>query len=103
MDELSRQRLKHNEAVFRTVNEEIDDLGKNAGGNTYVCECADVACTATIRLPHAEYSRIRSDRNHFVVKPGHEVPEIERVVERSPSHLVVDKGQSRPKIELSTT
>jgi hypothetical protein len=103
MDELSRQRLKHNEAVFRTVNEEIDDLGTSGGGNTYVCECADVACTATIRLPHPEYTRIRSQPDHFLVKPGHELPEIERVVERKPDHLVVDKGQSRPKIELSTT
>jgi hypothetical protein len=29
------------------------------------------------------------------VKPGHEVPKIERVVERTPDHLVVDKGRSR--------
>jgi hypothetical protein len=95
MDELARQRLKHNEEVFRTVNEEIDDLGASGGGNAYVCECADVACTATIRLAHTEYTRIRSHRDHFVVKPGHEVPKIERVVERTPDHLVVDKGRSR--------
>jgi hypothetical protein len=93
MDDISRQRLKHNEAVFRAVNEEIDDLGTSGGGNSYVCECADDACTATIRLPHAEYTRIRSQRNHFIVKPGHEVPTIERVVERAPDHLVVDKGR----------
>jgi hypothetical protein len=93
MDDISRQRLKHNEAVFRAVNEEIDDLGTSSGGNTYVCECADVACTATIRLPHAEYTRIRSKQSHFIVKPGHEVPTIERVVERASGHLVVDKSR----------
>jgi hypothetical protein len=92
MDELSRQRLKHNEAVFRTVNEEIDDLGARGDGNSYVCECADAACAATIRLPHAEYTRIRSQPSHFIVKPGHEVPTIERVVEHAPDHLVVDKS-----------
>jgi hypothetical protein len=93
MDEISRQRLKHNEAVFRAVNEEIDDLGTSGGGNTYVCECADAACTATIRLPHADYTRVRSQKNHFIVKPGHEVPAIERVVGRGPDHLVVDKSR----------
>lgn len=92
MDDLSRQRLKHNEAVFRTVNEEIDDLGASGNEHAYVCECADTACTATIRLPHDDYRRIRSQRNHFVVVPGHEVPEVERVVERAFDHLVVEKN-----------
>jgi hypothetical protein len=92
MDELSQHRLKHNEAIFRTVNEEIDSLRGQGDGNAYVCECADVACSATIRLPHDEYRRIRSQRNHFVVVPGHELPEIERIVERTDNYLVVEKG-----------
>jgi hypothetical protein len=92
MDELSQQRLRHNEEIFRTVNEEIDSLRGHGDGNAYVCECADVACSATLRLPHDEYRRIRSQRNHFLVVPGHELPAIERVVERGATHLVVDKG-----------
>ena len=92
MDDLTRQRLKRNEAVFRTVNEEIDDLESRFGAMSYVCECADISCSETIRLTHAEYRRIRDEPAHYLIVPGHEVPEIEDVVERRDDHLVVDKS-----------
>jgi hypothetical protein len=91
MDDLARQRLKHNEAVFRSVNDEIDELGAPRSGTAFVCECADAACTATIWLSHGQYRRVRAEPGHFVVVPGHEVPEVETVVERAEDHLVVKK------------
>jgi hypothetical protein len=92
MDELTKQRLKQNETVFRAVNDEIDDLGAPDSRIAYVCECADVSCSETVRLDRADYRRIQAQRGHFVVVPGHEVPEIEDVVERDSDHLVVDKS-----------
>lgn len=93
MDDLTRRRLKHNEAVFRTINDEIDELGAGGSRSTraFVCECADPSCTATLRLTHAEYEHIRSEPKHYILIPGHQVPEIEDVVEQSPDHIVVEK------------
>ena len=94
MDDLTRQRLKRNEALFPTVNDEIDDLESRFGATAYVCECADISCSETIWLTHAEYRRIREQPAHYVIVPGHEMPEIEEVVERSDDHLVVDTGEN---------
>ncbi len=92
MDELTRKRLEHNEEVFRVVNDELDGRAAlRKIPRAYLCECADLACDETIALTHAEYRELRARRSHFVVIPGHEVPELERVVERQRSHFVVQK------------
>lgn len=76
--------------LFRAINEEIDDAG-NGRAREYVCECADTACTETIRLTHEEYEAIRADDDRYVLVPGHEVEGLEDVVRREPDHLVVEK------------
>jgi hypothetical protein len=43
------------------------------------------------RANDAEYERIRSAPTHFVVLPGHEIPAVERVVERTGGYVVVKK------------
>ena len=90
MDEVTRKRLEHNEQVFRAVNEEIDDAAEGAA-RAYVCECADAACTETIRLTELEYRAVRADPNRYVVLPGHEVVGLEQVVQREADHLLVEK------------
>ena len=90
MDDVTRKRLEHNEAVFRAINEEIDEAA-NGGARGYVCECADTACSESIRLAHEEYQAIRADPDRYVLVPGHEVAELEDVVRREPDHLVVEK------------
>jgi hypothetical protein len=91
MDDLTRRRLERNEAVFRAVNEEIDGHGPDDSAHAYVCECADLRCRETIILTHDEYRRVRQVPSQFAIVQGHEVPEIERVVARLESHLVVEK------------
>lgn len=91
MDELTRRRLEHNEQVFKSVNEEIDDRSDDAGVAEYVCECSDTGCSAIIRLTHQQYEHVRSEPNWYAVLPGHEVPEVERVVEALDGHLIVEK------------
>ncbi len=90
MDEVTRKRLEHNEAVFRAINEEIDDASYG-GSRDYVCECADAACTETIHLTQEEYRAVRADPDRFVLVPGHEVDGLEDVVRRESDHLVVEK------------
>ena len=92
MDELTRRRLEHNEAVFKSVNEEIEGRSEDSPrAQEYVCECADTGCSATIRLTHPQYEHVRSEPNWYAVLPGHEVPEVERVVETFDEYLIVQK------------
>ena len=92
MDELTRKRLEHNEAVFKSVNEEIDERAEDSPRTPeYVCECADAGCSATIRLSHAQYEHVRREPNWYAVLPGHEVPEVERVVQTFDDYLIVQK------------
>lgn len=91
VDDLTRKRLEHNEAVFRAINEELDDASTGSARD-YLCECADAMCTERIRLTRSEYRAIRAEPDRYVLVPGHELPELEEVVRREPDHLVVDKG-----------
>ena len=38
-----------------------------------------------------EYEALRAKATRFAVAPGHEIPDIERVVARHPSYFVVEK------------
>ena len=56
------------------------------------CECgAFPACDAKLSLPLEGYERVRSQDDRFAVAPGHESPELETVVERTETWLIVDK------------
>lgn len=92
MDDLTRRRLEHNEAVFRAANEEIDERSDADGLVPYVCECATADCAETVPLSRGAYAAVRSSPHRYLVVPGHERPELEQVVERHEGYLVVDKG-----------
>jgi hypothetical protein len=91
------ERAVENESVFRRVNEEIAATAA-AGGDgaaaTFVCECSDPSCHATIELTQVEYAWIRSHPTYFVVTAGHEQRPDERtarVVRYALAHTVVEK------------
>jgi hypothetical protein len=84
-------RVAHTEALFRDVNERIAESADrfNAGDAEFVCECADPACAERIPATLNQYEEVRSDGTHFMLAPGHELPELERVVRRPHKRLVV--------------
>jgi hypothetical protein len=88
-------RLIQNEILFRKVNERINDLqGDRCPDDIdFMCECADVQCMKVIRLSPRAYQRVRRDPSYFFVLPGHEMPEVEDVVERHQTYLVVEKHE----------
>ena len=96
------ERLAKNEALLREVNERIHDVGQGLqvlpddGQLDFRCECGRPECDLFVHLMAFDYQRVRADNDRFVVVPGHEDPEIERVVERSQGYVVVDK---RPQAE----
>jgi hypothetical protein len=47
-----------------------------------------------MELSVEEYEEIRSDPRRFVVKPGHELPDFERVVEQEGYYVVQKVGDA---------
>ena len=79
------EQLGANEALVREVNETVAEVAETYGPQEPVevlCECADTFCAASIMLTSVEYEGVRAVSNHFVVKPDHVLPDIERIVER---------------------
>ena len=94
-------RQARNETLHREVNERRAEMDKHAdagwaGGSDelfeFLCECgAGDGCTERVEMKLADYERVREQDDRFAVAPGHELPEIERIVERGATYLVVDK------------
>jgi hypothetical protein len=89
------QRIGENEALYRSVNEKIEALSAAFGAITetmsVVCECGDASCAQQIEVSITEYERIRSDPTLFIIRPGHEVPDVEEVAEEHDAFHVVRK------------
>jgi hypothetical protein len=91
---LSDERLAKNEILFRAVNERLDDIGAATSWSKttdYLCECSDTSCIETIELDEKQYEHARSRSTVFFVVPGHERPELERVIEEHKHFLLVEK------------
>jgi hypothetical protein len=88
-------RAARNEALFRRVNERVEEVNKAfetiLGDSDFFCECADVDCMEKIRMTLVEYEALRAESTHFAVKPGHVLPENERMVEERVGYVVVEK------------
>src|SRR6478672_7876080 len=99
------ERLAKNEAVFRTVNEVIDQQASKFGGldeYEFVCECATSDCFERIALTRVEYESVRQHATRFFVRPGHEDLQVELVVESYPTFVVVEKDGAAAEVALDT-
>jgi predicted ATPase len=93
---LWEERAARNEALFREVNERVEELHDQlASGGTavFVCECAEETCTDRISVPLTVYERVRSDPHLFLVADGHVRAEVEHVVEKQKGFVIVAKDE----------
>jgi hypothetical protein len=92
---MSERELKiaHTEALFRDVNERIAESAKrfNSDDTDLVGECADPECADRVHATIEEYERVRADATRFLLVPGHEDIEVERVVKRPHRRLAIVK------------
>jgi hypothetical protein len=98
------KRLAQNEAVFRSVNERIEEIASSGPGDQhvyqFVCECSNADCNLLLPMTRAEYESVRRNPRLFLVAPGHELPEIETVVvRRGPYHIVTKRGEAGAYVE----
>jgi hypothetical protein len=97
---------ERNEALFREVNERIEDVSSTVALDEqlmeFLCECDSTACMEKISATRAEYEAIRTDATHFIVLPSHEDPDVEHVAEQNERFLVVEKeGRAGQEAEES--
>ena len=79
--------------VFRELNEEIAAIARSLPDGelpAFLCECG-AGCTQHVSLTLAEYEGVRSHPLRFFVVHGHDVPEIDVVVEQTERFCVVEK------------
>ena len=93
--------MAENEALFREVNERVQDAAEHGAGDyDYFCECANVDCTFRISLSPAQYEAVRADPKQFVVLPLHYTPEIETLTAENESYWLVRKtGEAGEYVE----
>jgi hypothetical protein len=100
MSERTR-RIGANEAVFREINEQVESLNRGLAEISdnqmhIVCECGKLSCVARIVVPVSKYEEVRSEPTLFFVKPGHDQPDAEDVVEQTDAFDIVRKHPGEP-------
>jgi len=88
-----RAEIARNEAFFRAVNEGIAEASERFDSSEaeFLCECGDARCTHRIEVTLEEYQNVREHPARFLVRRGHNLPEVEEVVHRSRRYAIVEK------------
>lgn len=89
-------RIGANEAVFRELNERIEHLNRSLAQISdekmhAICECGDIECAQPVVVPVPRYEEVRSDPTLFIVVPGHELFDVESIVDQAEGYNVVRK------------
>ena len=71
-------RQARNEALMRSVNEQIAELSEGAVGWAppeqpfdFQCECGAEGCASRVVMTRGAYERVHGQRDRFAVAPGH--------------------------------
>jgi len=100
MNDDRTERVARNQALYREVNERIEDLNESFGGITgaflIVCECSDPLCTEQIALSRQAYERTRAHPAQFIVRPGHQAVALEDIITTEAEYMVVEKHAGEP-------
>ncbi|HYH75607.1 MAG TPA: hypothetical protein VD735_06660 [Candidatus Saccharimonadales bacterium] len=112
-EKASERRLAENEVVFRKYNEQVQEgfdvlnrtaleegeplyeYGQDAPLHFY-CECSDENCRTRLLLSLHTYNQTHTKKDTFVIVCGHEVPDVERVIETQPTYCVIQKYKEPP-------
>jgi hypothetical protein len=91
-----QERIARNEAMFREANERAkaweERHGLDREVELYFCECAKPDCLEKVSLREADYERVRSDPRRFVIVSGHELPDVETVIEPHEGWAIIEKA-----------
>jgi hypothetical protein len=95
------RRIGMNEALFREVNERLQELAEGFARTPekldLICECGNASCASRIEMDRDEYEHVRSDSTTFAIVKGHEIPDVEEIVEQRKRYDVVRKIAGAPE------
>ena len=100
------ERIVRNEILFREVNEQVDALHaaiSPTGRFPIVCECGSGSCSEAIMIETSAYQAVRAHPERFVVVPGHQINDVEDLIEQHDSFVVVAKKPGAPRRLAVTT
>jgi hypothetical protein len=93
------------EAAFRIANERTAQWEeRHSDGRTelYLCECAEQPCRKRVELTREQYEEVRADPRHFVVLPGHVIPDLETVVGSFDGYEMIEKPNALLQLLVET-
>ena len=102
------RRMAENEVVFRKHNERLmkwansyNAIAKKEGHHAgtldkntlleFFCECADENCVERVKETASKYKKIHQSKDTFIIKPGHNVISIEKVIHKESDYHIVEK------------
>ena len=86
MEELNRRM----ERMLEEIRE--DDESTDADEPiAFLCECSHLDCRERVHLEPSVFDRIHKDPEVFILVPGHEIPDVERIVDQMGDFLIVRK------------
>jgi hypothetical protein len=91
---VSNEQLAQRQNLFRDANERIEYAATfvgHKGSRPFICECSLDGCVERIEVETEVYEVVRGHSARFFTLPGHEIAEIEDVVERRHGYQVVEK------------
>jgi hypothetical protein len=84
------ERVLQTEEFFRDVNEVIART-QRSNGSMFLCECANPHCNVTFEMSRHDLQTLHSTPGYYVVLPGHDIPDLEEVVQRQNGYAIVRK------------
>jgi len=90
-DAMSREeRVVQTEEFFRDVNDVIAGT-QGSNGSRFLCECANPLCNATLEMSGHDLQTLHSTPGCYVVLAGHDIPDLEDVVQSQNGYAIVRK------------
>jgi hypothetical protein len=105
VDKEAERRVARNEVLFRDTNEAIE-RGQWPGEADKVvrfrCECSRLGCGEAVEARIAEYEQVRKSPRRFLLAAGHQLEEIESVVDTTDRFVVVEKKDAAGELAAAT-
>jgi hypothetical protein len=105
MDKKTVHKLAENEVIFREANFSVAEfISEGEGEDTktvipFYCECSNRNCRKRIRLTPKQYQSFHQKRRYFIAIDGHEVPDIEKIIQKEDGYNVIEKFGEPPTAE----
>jgi hypothetical protein len=86
------RRVADNEQRFRVFNDQVRQVRAELDTtSTFACDAATPAAPPGSTSPRTSTPTIRTNLRWFAVLPGHDTPDLERVLGRTSRYLLVQK------------